>query len=67
VAVGESGGGRHDAADDPAMNDLHHYLTENGVRLSVRRGVLRMSLGIYNTEEDVDRVVELCREWVSAA
>ncbi len=67
VAVGESGGGRHDGADDPAMNDLHRHLTENGVRLSVRRGVLRMSLGIYNTEEDVDRVVELCREWVSAA
>ena len=64
VAVGETGGGRHDGADDPAMNELHCHLTENGVRLSVRRGVLRMSLGIYNTAEEVDRVVELCREWV---
>lgn len=64
VAVGESGGGRHDGADDPAMNDLHQHLTEHGVRLSIRRGVLRMSLGIYNTAEEVDRVVELCRGWV---
>jgi cysteine desulfurase/selenocysteine lyase len=64
VAVGESGGGRHDGADDPAMNDLFQHLTENDVLLSIRRGVLRMSLGIYNNEDDVDRVVELCGEWV---
>jgi cysteine desulfurase/selenocysteine lyase len=63
VAVGKSGGGRHDGADDPAMNDLFRHLTENGVALSIRRGVLRMSLGIYNNTDDVDRVVDLCREW----
>ncbi|MGD2067940.1 MAG: aminotransferase class V-fold PLP-dependent enzyme [Gemmatimonadota bacterium] len=66
VAVGESGGGRHDSADDPAMNRLHRHLTDHGVRLSIRRGVLRMSLGIYNTEEEVDRVVALCRGWMRA-
>jgi len=66
VAVGQSGGGRHDGADDPAMNLLHQHLTDNGVRLSIRRGVLRMSLGIYNSEEDVDRVVELCSQWIEA-
>jgi len=66
VAVGRSGGGRHDGADDPAMNLLHQHLTDNGVRLSIRRGVLRMSLGIYNNEEDVDRVVGLCSQWIGA-
>jgi len=64
VAVGESGGGRHYGADDPAMNRLHEHLTRNGVHLSIRRGVLRMSIGLYNNEEDIDRVVALSREWV---
>jgi cysteine desulfurase/selenocysteine lyase len=64
VAVGESGGGRHYSADDPAMNQLHEHLTQNGVHLSIRRGVLRMSVGLYNDEEDIDRVLALCRDWV---
>jgi len=63
VAVGESGGGRHYSAADPAMNQLHEHLTLNGVHLSIRRGVLRMSVGLYNNEEDIDRVVALSRDW----
>jgi cysteine desulfurase/selenocysteine lyase len=63
VAVGESGGGRHYSADDPAMNELHEHLTNNQIRLSIRKGVLRMSVGVYNTREDVDRVIQICREW----
>lgn len=64
VAVGESGGGRHDSADDPAMNDLYEHLTANGVVFSIRRGVLRFSVAAYNSEADIDRVVDLAREWV---
>ncbi|MFH1762649.1 MAG: aminotransferase class V-fold PLP-dependent enzyme [Gemmatimonadota bacterium] len=64
VAVGESGGGRHYSADDPAMNHLHEHLTQNGIRLSIRRGVLRMSVGLYNNEEDIDRVLALTGEWL---
>jgi len=63
VAVGESGGGRHYEADDPAMNQLYEHLTQNGVNLSIRRGVLRMSVGLYNNAADVDRVLDLCRSW----
>jgi cysteine desulfurase/selenocysteine lyase len=66
VAVGESGGGRHYGADDPAMNDLYEHLTRNHVNLSIRRGVLRMSAAVYNNEADVDRVLELAREWVDS-
>ncbi len=63
VAVGESGGGQHDTADDPAMNDLYAHLRAHRVRLSVRNGVLRMSVGVYNDEADIDRVLSLVRAW----
>jgi selenocysteine lyase/cysteine desulfurase len=64
VAVGRSGGGHHDTADDPALNDLYEHLTSNGVHLSIRRGVLRMSFALYNDLSDVTRTLELIREWV---
>jgi cysteine desulfurase / selenocysteine lyase len=66
VAMGHSGGGHHDTADDPAMNDLHRHLTANGVKLSIRKGVLRMSLGLYNDVSDVDRFLTLVRAWAAA-
>lgn len=66
VAVGTSGGGHHDSADDPAMNDLYRFLTGQGVRLSIRKGILRFSVGVYNDERDIDRVLELAREWSSS-
>jgi cysteine desulfurase/selenocysteine lyase len=63
VAVGRSGGGHHDTADDPAMTELYHHLTSRGVHLSVRKGVLRMSLGLYNDLSDVNATVAFAREW----
>ena len=63
VAVGKSGGGRHYTADDPAMNSLYEHLSTNGVKLAIRRGVLRFSMHLYNNLEDVTRVVDLAREW----
>jgi len=62
VSVGKSGGGRHYTADDPAMNELYTHLSEHGVRLSIRSGVLRFSIGIYNDDEDIERVLELARD-----
>jgi selenocysteine lyase/cysteine desulfurase len=64
VAVGESGGGRHYSADDPAMNDLYEHLTRNAVGISIRRGILRMSVGLYNNRADMDRVISLAGDWV---
>ena len=63
VAVGQSGGGHHDTADDPVMNDLYQHLTANGVHLSIRKGILRMSLGLYNDVSDVDRTLAVVRSW----
>ena len=54
VSVGTSGGGRHSTADDPAINDLHRYLTERKIRFSIRIGVLRFSIGPYNDDGDVE-------------
>jgi cysteine desulfurase/selenocysteine lyase len=67
VAVGHSGGGHHDSADDPAMNDLYRYLGGHGVRFSIRKGVLRMSVGLYNNEAEIDRVVAWAGEWMRAS
>ena len=61
VALGKSGRGRHYTADDPAMNTLHNALTQEGVHLSIRKGVLRFSLHAYNNEQDVDRILEIAR------
>ncbi len=65
VAVGESGGGRHYSADDPAMNELFEHLRHNRINISIRRGILRMSVGLYNDESDIDRVIDVSREWVA--
>lgn len=66
VAVGEPGGGDHDSTDDPVLASLHRHLTENGVVLAIRRGVLRFGLHVYNDDTDVDRVLELVRGWRSS-
>jgi cysteine desulfurase/selenocysteine lyase len=63
VAVGEIGAGQHDGTDNPAMQSLHDYLMANNVQLTIRRGILRFSLHMFNNEEDIDRVLELAAEW----
>jgi len=63
VTVGRSGGGRHYTADDPAMNALHAHLTDDGIRLAIRSGVLRFSVGVYNDDSDVEKVLASARAW----
>ena len=62
VTVGEISQG-HDSTGDARMQSLHDHLVANRVKLSIRRGVLRLSLHLYNTERDVDRVLELAADW----
>lgn len=61
VSVGEVGKGGHYGTDDERFNRLYAHLTENRVKLSIRRGVLRFSLHLYNHRDDVARVLELTR------
>jgi cysteine desulfurase / selenocysteine lyase len=63
VPIGRLQGDQHDATEDEEMRDLHGFLVANRVRLSIRRGLLRLSLHLYNDENDVDRVVELAKRW----
>ncbi len=63
VTVGELGSS-HYGTDDERFNQLYAYLHEHAVRLSIRRGVLRFSLHVYNTQDDVKRVLELTRQGV---
>ncbi len=44
-------------------HDLHSYLMENKVITTVRRDMIRVSLGIYNNEADIDLFIELLRKW----
>jgi selenocysteine lyase/cysteine desulfurase len=44
------------------MNELYGHLTEHRVRLSIRSGVLRLSVGVYNDDADIERVLELAQQ-----
>ncbi len=61
VTVGH--GGRHDDPPDPAMTALHDDLAAGGVRLSLRGGALRFATAVYNSNADIDRVIDLARAW----
>jgi len=64
VSVGTIGGGRHYTTDDPQINDLHDHLKARGMVFSLRSGVLRFSVGAYNDDSDIDRVLDAAGEWV---
>ena len=54
----------HYGTGDERYNRLYAHLVENRVKLSVRRGMLRFSLHVYNNMDDVERVLELTREFL---
>jgi cysteine desulfurase/selenocysteine lyase len=63
VAIGNAIGSQHDATDDPVTQSLYKGLSENGVRLTIRRGILRVSMHLYNNEDDVDGFLDIVRDW----
>ena len=56
----------HYGTSDERINGLYAHLTENRVKLSIRRGVMRFSLHLYNNMDDVARVLELTRNFLKA-
>ena len=59
LTVGQYGSGGDKLSSDARMNRLYAYLSANRVKLSMRRGVLRFSLHVYNNLDDVNRTLEL--------
>ncbi len=54
----------HYGSEDELYTKLYEHLTAEGVKLSVRRGMLRFSLHVYNNMDDVARVLELTRTFL---
>lgn len=63
VTVGQLSA-NHYGTEDERYNRLYEHLGANGVKLSIRRGMLRFSLHVYNSMEDVQRVLELTRAFL---
>lgn len=61
VSIGRLGSGSHDATEDVEIAALSRHLDAGGVAHTIRRGMIRLAFHLYNTEADVDRVLELCR------
>lgn len=56
----------HYGTEDERCNRLYEHLEQNHVKLSIRRGVLRLSLHVYNNTDDIARVLELTRAFLKA-
>ena len=63
VTVGRMSADQYATGDD-LYNRLYAHLVENRVKLSIRRGMLRFSLHVYNNMEDVERVLDLTRTFL---
>jgi cysteine desulfurase / selenocysteine lyase len=66
VAIGDTIGNQHDSTDNPAMQSLYQHLSDNNIRLTIRRGILRVSSHFYNNNDDVDRLVDVAEHWTMA-
>ena len=54
----------HYGTGDERYNRLYEHLVAHRVKLSIRRGMLRFSVHVYNNMDDVERVLELTREFL---
>lgn len=63
VSVGTWGQG-HNSSSDLRMQSLYDALSAQGVKLSIRKDMLRFSFHLYNANEDVDRVLDIVRSWM---
>jgi selenocysteine lyase/cysteine desulfurase len=64
VTVGDFGSGSDKYTSNEKINGLNRHLLENRVKLSMRRGVMRFSFHVYNNMDDVQRVVDLTRDFL---
>jgi len=62
VTVGRLGAGGHGTANDARLTRLSEHLASHKVIHTIRRGMLRFAFHLFNSDEDVDRVLALARE-----
>ena len=65
VTVGEMSADHYGTGDE-RYNRLYEHLAANRVKLSIRRGMLRFSLHVYNNMDDVEQVLRLAREFLAS-
>ena len=65
VTVGRLGDGGHGSTNDPLLADISAHLAANDVVHTIRRGMLRFAFHLFNSDDDVDRVLGLAREVVT--
>lgn len=61
VAIGHTLTEEHDATNDAMLQELHDQFMAARIRHSIRRGMLRLSLHLYNNEDDVEAAVAVAR------
>lgn len=64
VALGDTAALAEGRGADSRIQSLQDHFVNNQVITSIRRGMLRFSLHLYNTEEEVDQVVDLAKSWL---
>ncbi|NYT25464.1 aminotransferase class V-fold PLP-dependent enzyme [Alcaligenaceae bacterium] len=64
VSVGLQDPGACDGDTVERLRQLYGWLAENGVKLSIRRDLLRFSMHVYNDMMDVDRTLELANAFL---
>ncbi len=53
----------HDSTDNQEVDSLYRYLSDADVIHTIRRGMLRFAFHVYNTTDDVARVLDLVDDW----
>lgn len=64
ICIGSIGEAGHDTSDDPFISGLSDHLEQGNVVHTIRRGMVRLALHVYNTDADIDRALELAREFM---
>ena len=61
VTIGTLGAGDAYTSDDQRLNRFSAALKEANVKFTVRRGLVRFGLHLYNNEADIDKILEVAR------
>jgi len=62
VTIGRLGAGGHGTTEDARLARISEHLAAQGVVHTIRRGMLRFAFHLFNSDDDVDRVLVLSDE-----